>query len=68
MKRKRYSVGWFIYSGNVGIYCENGKSVHIPGNFRQIGPLFAFKFPKICPQLAILSLQFPKSDRLLERF
>ena len=27
------------------IYCENGKSVQIHGNFRRIGLLFAFKFP-----------------------
>ena len=44
---------------------ENSSSVHIPGNFRQIGPLFAFKFPKICPRPAFLSLRSPKSDRLL---
>lgn len=47
------------------IYCENVNPVHIPINSRQIGPLFALKFPKICPRPSALSRRFPKSDRLL---
>jgi len=47
------------------IYCENISPVHILVNSRQIGPLFAFRFPKICPRPAVLSRRFPKFDRLL---
>ena len=43
------------------IYCENGKSARIPGNFRQIGPLFALKFPKIRSRLPVSSLRSPIS-------
>lgn len=47
------------------IYCENIRPVHIPVNPRQIGPLFALEFPRICPRPVVLSRRFPKSDRLL---
>jgi hypothetical protein len=47
------------------IYCENISPVHLLVNSRQIGPLFALEFPKICPRPAVLSRRFPKSDRLL---
>jgi hypothetical protein len=63
------------YADNSGLYrtwericCENARPVHITVNSRQIGPLFALKFPKIYPRPAVLSRRFPKSDRLLAAF
>ncbi len=50
------------YADNSGLYrtwkricCENISPVHIPVNSRQIGPLFALEFPRICPRPAVLS-------------